>query len=157
MRILKFKILFVILALYFISCEPKLTDKNKIFHAGPNESGFGGTFFSLYKDNYYEFCDGDFMNHGCYSGKYKLNGDTLTLEDLKLNDNVKNNRFIIYRLSEQDSLYYKNKYPKASNWKESKESDSLRGFQGDIYELDKNNVPRTNVNYWYVIRLDKLK
>jgi hypothetical protein len=140
-----------------ISCGSKLNDKNKIFHAGPNESGIGATFFSLYKGNYYEFCDGDFMNPCCYSGNYRLNGDTLTLENLILNERVKNNRFIIYRFNEQDSSYWKNKYPESSDWKYSKVSDSLRGFLGDIYELDEKNIPRKNVNYWYVIRLDELR
>ena len=135
MKISIFKFQYVLLLFSIISCGPNLSEENKIFHAGPNESGFGGTFFSLYKDNYYEFCDGDFMNPGCYSGIYKLDGDTLTLEKLKLNDHVKSNRLIIYRFSEQDSTYWKNKYPKSDNWKESKESDSLRGFEGDIYEL----------------------
>lgn len=60
-------------------------------------------------------------------------------------------------MSEQDSTYWKNKDPQSNDWKYSRESDSLRGFQGDVYELDKNNIPKTNFNYYYVIRLDKLR
>ncbi len=148
----------MLVILFIISCKNYEQNKeNEVFFAGPNESGFGGTFFTLYKDNSYKFCDGNFMNSGCYSGEYKMNGDTLTLENLKLNDHVKSNRFIIYRLNEQDSAYWKKKYPETEDWKSSRESDSLKGFQGDVYELDKNNVPQTQVSYYYVIRLDKLK
>jgi len=149
-----FQVIFILL-LY--GCKQYQQSKeNEVFFAGPNESGFGATFFTLYDDNSYKFCDGDFFNPNCYSGIYEINGDTLILENLKVNEHVKNNRFIIYRMSEQDSTYWKNKYPKSNDWKYSRESDSLRGFQGDVYELDKNNVPITKVNYYYVIRLDKL-
>ena len=156
---MKMKIYFqIVLILLFVSCKQyQQTKENEVFFAGPNESSFGGTFFTLYNDYSYKFCDGDFMNPGCYSGEYKINGDTLTLQDLKLNDHVKNNRFIIYRMSEQDSSYWKKKYPESNDWKDSKESDSLRGFQGDVYEIDKNNIPQTQVPYYYVIRLDKMK
>lgn len=138
--------------------EDKLKEEDKIFHAAPSDSGFGATFFGLFKNNKYEFCDGDFMDDGCYTGDYELNGDTLTLHDLKLNDHVRSNRFIIYRFDEQDSTYWKKKYPTSNeDWTELKKSDYLRGNSGDIYELDKNNQPRTKVNYWYVIRFDQLK
>lgn len=152
--LLIFKVSIVSFLFNLVSCSPNIIEENKIFHAGPNESGFGGTFFSLYKNNYYQFCDGDFMNPGCYSGSYSLNEDTLTLDGLKLNDHLKSNRFLIYRFSKQDSSYWQNKYPMSNNWRESKESDSLRGFEGDIYELDENNKPNTKVNSWYVIRFD---
>ena len=148
----------ICIILFLASCNSKLDEKDKIFQAAPNMSdGIGGTFFSLYKNNKYQFCDGNFMDAGCYTGTYKLIGDTLTLIDLKLNDHVKSTRFIIYRFSELDSTYWKGKYSDPGlNWRDLKETDSLNGF-GDIYELDESNRPRINVNYWYVIRLDKLK
>lgn len=147
----------IILCISF-SCSVELKEEDKIFHAAPSDSGFGTTFFSLYKNNKYEFCDGDFMDNGCYTGDYELKGDTLILHDLKLNDHVRSNRFIIYRFVEQDSSYWKKKYPKSNeDWKELRKSDSLSGNSGDIYELDKDNQPRTKVNYWYVIRFDELK
>lgn len=144
--------------LFLASCNSKLEEKDKIFHAAPNMSdGIGGTFFSLYKNNKYQFCDGNFIDPGCYTGTYKLVGDTLTLIDLKLNDHVKSNRFIIFRYDKVDSEYWKRKYSNSGlNWRDLRRTDSVNGF-GDIYELDKNDMPRTNVNYWYVIRLDKLK
>lgn len=154
---MKFHLQIILIFLLFSCQKYQQTKENEVFFAGPNESGFGGTFFTLYKDNSYKFCDGDFMNPSCYSGEYKIIGDTLIFENLKLNDHVKNNKFIIYRMSEQDSTYWKNKYPESDSWKESKESDSLRGFQGDVFELDNNNIPQTKVKYYYVIRLDKLK
>ncbi len=144
--------------LFLASCNSKPDEKDKIFQAVPSMSdGIGGTFFSLYKHNKYEFCDGDFMDPGCNTGTYKLVGDTLTLIDLKLNDHVRSTRFIIYRFSEVDSTYWKGKYSNSSlNWRDLKARDSLTGF-GDVYELDEKSNPRTNANYWYVIRLDILK
>ncbi len=136
----------------------ELKEEDKIFHAGPNMSGFGGTFFGLYKNNIYQFCDGDFMNPGCYTGEYELNGNILTLKNLKLNGHEKYNRFIIYRYAEQDSSYWQKKYSNSpSNWEQSKQSDINSGSQGDIYELDNDGKPVKDVTYYYVIRLDKLK
>lgn len=135
----------------------KLKEEDKIFHAAPNMSGFGGTFFGLYKNNIYEFCDGDFMDQGCYMGEYELNGNILTLKKLKLNDRVKYNRFIIYRYSEQDSTYWQKKYPKSSSdWEQLKQSDKNSGSDGDIYQLDNEGNPVMDLTYYYVIRLDKL-
>jgi len=136
----------------------ELKEEDKVFHAGPNMSGFGGTFFGLYKNNIYEFCDGDFMDPGCYTGEYELNGNILTLNDLKLNDHVKHIRFIIYRYAEQDSTYWLKKYPNSSSdWKQLRQSDLNSGSEGDVYELNNNDNPVTDVAYYYVIRLDKLK
>ena len=150
--------LFIASLIYGCRTNVELKDEDKIFHAGPNMSGFGGTFFGLYKNNIYEFCDGDFMDPGCYTGEYELNGNFLTLKDLKLNDHVKHNRFIIYRYAEQDSTYWQKKYPdSSSDWKQLKQSDINSGSEGDVYELDNNNKPVTDVTYYYVIRFDKLK
>ena len=148
----------ICIILFLVSCSAKLDEKDKIFQAAPNMSdGIGGTFFSLYKNNKYQFCDGNFMDPGCYTGTYNLVGDTLTLINLKLNDHVKSNRFIIFRFSEVDSTYWKRKYSNSGlHWNDLRMNDSLNAL-GDIYELDEKNRPRTNVNYWYVIRLDKLK
>ena len=115
----------IFMVLFFASCHYRLNEADKIFHAAPSMSdGIGGTYFCLYKNNKYEFCDGDFMDPGCYQGDFKLAGDTLTLVDLRLNDHVKSNRFIIYRFSEVDSTYWKTKYPDADfNWRELKKND----------------------------------
>lgn len=150
-------IIVVAFTYFSVSCKQKTKIKEDIiFHAGPSESDLVSTFFSLYKDGTYEFCDGDFLSTGCYIGDYKINGDTLTLENLKLNDHVKNNRFIIYRFREQDSTYWKNKFA-VVDWRESKRKDSLEGITGEIFELDKDNKPRKDVSKWYVIRFDKMK
>lgn len=153
-------LIFSFATLLMLSCRPniQLKEEDKLFHAGPNISSFGGTFFGLYKNNIYEFCDGDFMDPGCYTGKYTVDGNVITLLDLKLNDHVKYNRYIIYRYSEQDSTYWLNKYPKASiNWKNLQQDDIKSGSEGDIYTLDERNTPMTEVDYYHVIRYDKLK
>lgn len=98
------------------------------------------------------------MDPGCYTGEYKLNENILTLKNLKLNDHVKYNRFIIYRYAEQDSTYWQKKYPNSlSEWEQLKQSDLNSGSDGDVYELDNDDNPITDVTYYYVIRLDKLK
>lgn len=136
----------------------ELKAEDKIFHASPNMSGFGGTFFSLYKNNIYEFCDGDFMDPGCYTGEYELNGNILTLKNLQLNDHVKYKRFIIYRYAEQDSTYWQKKYPNSSyDWEQLKQGDINSGSEGDVYELDHNDKPVRDVPYYYVIRFDKIE
>jgi len=151
-------LLFIMSLIYGCGVNVKLKEDDKIFHAGPNMSGFGATFFGLYKNNIYEFCDGDFMDPGCYTGEYELNGNILTLKDLRLNDHVKHNRFIIFRYAEQDSTYWLEKYPNSVfDWKELRQNDINSSSEGDVYELDYNDKPVTNVNYYYVIRLDKLK
>lgn len=158
LKVKGFSILF--LMTLFLSCESELElkEEDKIFHAGPNMSGIGATFFELYKNNIYNFCDGDFLDYGCYKGKYELNNNILTLSGLKLNDHVKNNRFIIYKYADQDSIYWKRKYPNSSlGWRKLKQSDIKSGSEGDIYELDNNDKPRIMAPYYYVIRMDKLK
>ena len=137
MELLKHTFLLLTLISIF-SCEAKLDEAKLdkadiIFHAGSNVSGFSGTFFSLYKHNKYKFCDGDFMDPGCYTGDYILKGDTIILKKLKLSENVKSNRFIIYRYTKMDSS------------------------EGDIFELDEYNNPKRDEPYYYVMRHDKLK
>src|SRR4051794_25595657 len=74
------KTFFALLAFAFlslVSCKHfgkqiKLREEDQIFHAGPVESGFGVIFFGLYKEDKYEFCDGNFMDPGCYTGGYSL-------------------------------------------------------------------------------------
>ena len=83
----------ILLLLLWTSCKtrPKVKEEDKIFHAGPVQSGFGGIFFGLYKDNKYQFCDGDFMDPGCYTGFYTLSRDTIILEDLKRHKGIPTN------------------------------------------------------------------
>lgn len=153
-------LLFCVIFLAILSCrtDHQLKEEDKLFHAGPNMSGFGSTYFGLYKNNIYKFCDGDFIDPGCYTGEYELHGDVLTLKNLKLNDHVKYNRYIVYRYSELDSTYWLNKYPKASTtWKSLKQDDIKSGSEGDIFALDERNNPITEVDYYHVIRYDKLK
>ncbi len=73
----------ILSALTSCKTEIKVDEKDKIFHAGPANSGFGAIYWELYKDNKYQFCDGDFMDYGCYTGLYSISGDTVTLHDLK--------------------------------------------------------------------------
>lgn len=160
MKLIVTNIVFLFMMSILCGCgnSIELKEEDKIFHAGPNMSGFGGTFFGLYKNNIYEFCDGDFMDLGCYTGEYELNGDILTLKNLQLNDHVNYNRFKIFRYSEQDSTYWQKKYPNSSSdWEQLKLSDINRGSDGDVYELDNDDNPVMDVAYYYVIRLDKLK
>lgn len=151
-------LLFLMSFLFGCVTNVELKEKDKIFHAGPNMSGFGGTFFGLYKNNIYEFCDGDFMDPGCYTGEYELNGNILTLKNLKLNNHVNYNRSVIYRYADQDSTYWQKKYPNSSSdWEQLKQSDINSGSDGDVYELIDDDKPVTDISYYYVIRLDKLK
>lgn len=117
------------------SCQ-SLREEDKIFHAGPPESGFGTTFFGLYKDNKYQFCEGDFMNSGCYIGDYTLSGDTLTLNALKKHRGIPSNRFIIYRF---------------------KEKDLMNGSEGRVFPLNQNNQVADSEKNYFLIRLDLLK
>ncbi len=142
------------------SCKSELTvdEKDKIFHAGPVNSGFGVIYWELYKDNKYQFCDGDFMDPGCYTGLYSLSGDTVTLHDLKKHDGIPTNRFIIRRYSDMDSSYWAWKCRNTkTEWKDLRRSDSLSGSEGDIFPLDEKNEIVFNKNDYFLIRLDSLK
>jgi hypothetical protein len=143
----------------FSSCRTEITvdEKDKIFHAGPVNSGFGVIYWGLYKDNKYQFCDGDFMNPGCYTGLYSLSGDTVILHDLKKHDGIPTNKFIIRRYKDMDSSYWISKYPNSeTNWRDQRQNDSLSGSEGDIFPLDEMNRIKYDKNNYFLIRFDSL-
>jgi hypothetical protein len=138
--------------------EIKVDEKDKILHAGPVHSGFGAIYWGLYKDNKYQFCDGDFMDYGCYTGLYTLSGDTVVLHDLKKHEGIPTNKFIIRRYSAMDSNYWTWKYPgNQTDWKELRHSDSLIGSTGDVFPLDEKNNIKFDKDNFFLIRLDSLK
>jgi hypothetical protein len=125
----------VVLVVFCGQRKVELKEEDKIFHAGPSMSGFGSMFFGLYKDNKYQFCDGDFMNPGCYTGDYTLSGDTITLNDLKKHPGIPSNRFFIYRL---------------------KEKDPTNGSEGKVFPLSGNNQIIDDGKNYFLIRFDLL-
>lgn len=136
----------------------KVDEKDKIFHAGSVTSGLSGIYWGLYTNNRYQFCDGDFMDHGCYTGLYSLSGDTVILHNLKQHNNIPTNRFIIRRYSDMDSSYWSWKYPdNTADWKALRQQDSSIGSTGDVFPLDENNRIIFNRNNYFLIRLDSLK
>lgn len=152
--ILTFSILFLL-----ASCktEIKVDEKDKIFHAGPVNSGFGGIYWGLFRDNKYQFCDGDFMDHGCYTGIYSLSGDTVILHDLKKHEGIPTNKFLIRRYSDMDSSYWAWKYPEhKSDWQNMRRSDSAIGSTGDVFPLTSKGDILFDKNNYFLIRLDSL-
>jgi hypothetical protein len=153
--------LFILTATFiWTSCKTqiKVKEEDKIFHAGPVNSGFGGIFFALFKDNKYEFCDGNFMDAGCYTGLYNLSGDTIILIDLRKHNGIPTNKLIIRRYSEMDSTYWIWKYPEnKTNWQSMRNNDSSIGSTGDIFPLDKMNKIKYDRNNYFLIRLDSLQ
>ncbi|RZK19959.1 MAG: hypothetical protein EOO43_11425 [Flavobacterium sp.] len=136
----------------------KVKEEDKVFHAGPVNSGFGGIFFGLFKDNKYEFCDGDFMDAGCYTGLYNLSGDTIILLELRKHVGIPTNKFIIRRYSDMDSSYWIWKYPEhKTNWQSMRHNDTSMGSTGDIFPLDETNKIVYDRNNYFLIRLDSLQ
>lgn len=144
-----FNIILSVLFLSLTACDRQdnLKEEDKIFHAGPSNGGLSSIFFGLYKTDKYKFCEGNFLNSGCYSGSFTLNGDTITLHDLRKSSQVKFNRFVICRYNEKDSSYWKWKYPAHSNrWKDVKWSDEAKGATGEVHQLDDlNNIVLTPI------------
>ncbi len=152
----------LVLSILFLltSCktEIKVDEKDKIFHAGPVNSGFGVIYWGLYKDNKYQFCDGDFMDYGCYTGLYSLSGDTVLLHDLKKHRGIPTNKFIIRRYNDMDSSYWAWKYPdNKTDWKTLRFNDSLIGSTGNVFPLDENNKIKLEKDNYFLIRHDSLK
>ncbi len=153
----------ILITIILTSCKTEITvdKKDKIFHAGPagaNDGWDGGIYFGLFKDNKYEFCDGDFMDPGCYTGFYTISYDTLILHELKIHEGIPTNRFIIRRYDKMDSSYWKWKCTGSKiDWRDLRHSDSLSGATGDIFPLDKKNKIKLEKNNYFLIRQDDLK
>jgi hypothetical protein len=136
----------------------KVKEEDKVFHAGPVYSGFGGIFFGLYKGNRYEFCDGDFMDAGCYTGLYNLSGDTIILLDLRKHNGIPTNKFLIRRYNDLDSSYWIWKYQEhKTDWQSMRHIDSSIGSTGYIFPLDERDKIKYDRNNYFVIRLDRLQ
>lgn len=151
-----FKLIYIIF-LILSSCN-RVNEKDKIFHAGPSRSGFGVIYFGLYNNNRYQFCDGDFMDPGCYTGKYSLSGDTIILDNLKIHKGIPSNRLLIRRYAEMDSTYWQWKYPDyADKWQDMKKSNLMQGAEGDVLTLDNNGRIAFDPDNYFLIRFDKLK
>ncbi len=160
MATLKFFINFLLTAVILTSCKAqiKVNEKDKIFHAGPVNSGLGGIYFGLFKGNKYEFCDGDFMDAGCYAGLYNLSGDTIILHDLRKHKGIPTNKFLIRRYTDMDSSYWAWKYPEQKiDWQILRQNDSLIGSTGDVFPLDEMNNIKFDRNNYFLIRADSLK
>jgi hypothetical protein len=128
------------------------------FSCRPVNSGFGGIFFGLYKGNKYQFCDGDFMDYGCYTGEYNLSADTIILYKLKKHHGIPSDRFIIRRYQDMDSSYWQWKYPDHKyEWESMRHRDSIIGSTGDILPLNTNGEIVFDKNNYFLIRFDELK
>lgn len=139
----------------FVRRQQPPKEADKIFHAGPAESGLGVIYFGLYKDGRYQFCAGTFMDPGCYTGPFALSGDTMTLLELHKHEGLRTNRFLIRRYASADSTYWKWKTPVANGSGYS--IDTIPGATGDIWPLDSAGHPiHQGQNYW-VIRYDRLQ
>jgi hypothetical protein len=142
-------------------------EHGKIFHAGPMSGGISALYFGLYDDNTYQICNSGGLGQDCYSDKFNLHKDTLTLLDLNKDIPLKSNRLIIRRYSTQDSTYWEWKYSRQYKeytsdktlgkwvWQEYKRSDMALG-QGDVYQLDTNNIVLKS-EYHFIIQFDSLK
>jgi hypothetical protein len=156
------KIFPIIITLSFLlsDCRPQIevNEKDKIFHAGPVNSGLGVIYFGLYKDHKYQFCDGTFMDAGCYTGEYDLSGDTIILHELNKHTGIPTNKFIIRRYADMDSNYWYQKYPDRENeWQDMRRGDLAKGATGDIVPLDSNGALVFDKDNYFLVRFDELK
>ena len=150
----------IFFSLIWIACHAQVIvkEEEKIFHAGPVNSGFGGIYFGLYKENKYQFCDGDFMDAGCYTGNYNLSGDTIILYELKRHEGIPTNKFIIRRYKDTDSSYWQWKYPEHKDqWEIMRHRDSSIGSTGDVFPLGLNGQIVFERNNYFLIRFDEIK
>jgi len=139
----------------------------KIFHAAPMSGGIGALYFGLYNDNTYQICNSSGLGQDCYSGKFKLDKDTLTLLDLNRDVPLRSNKLIIVRYNKQDSTYWEWKYSRQYEsfssdrtlgkwkWQEFKNADMVLG-EGNVYQLAPNGIPIKD-EYYFIIQLDSLK
>ena len=133
-------------------------EEEAIFHAGPTpaESGFGTKFFTLHSDGQYQFCEGDFIHPGCYTGDFILSGDTITLLGLRKHSAIPVNKFLIIRYAQQDSSYWKWKYAEQKGgWKSQYHSDTIIAT-GDVWPLEQNGKLVSDRKNHFIIRLDSL-
>jgi hypothetical protein len=151
------KIIQLFVLLFLLGCKENLNEEDKIFHAC-TQSEMGGIFFGLYKNHKCEFCEGDFLDPGCYTVEYILSGDTIKLNGIKKESALKYSRLKIFRYSEQDSSYWLQKYPKFNDWRSMRWSDSAKGSTGDVFQLDNHNNPIFDKNQTnFIIRFDTIK
>jgi hypothetical protein len=159
----------LIILLEVSSCitSPPFNENEKIFHGAPESMGIGGLSFGLYKDHRYLIRNSGGLGAFEYSGLYTINGDTIVFNNLSKDVPVESNRLVIFRYEQQDSTYWEWKYSRIYNerksdpklgkwlWEQFKSGDSVLG-QGDVYQLDKNNLP-IKTAFHFLIRLDSLR
>ncbi len=140
------------------SCQVEVNEDEKIFHAGPLYSDYSGAYFSLYKGNKYQFCDGDLVDSECYTGNYRLLNDTIVLHELAKLEGIPGNRFLIRHYSKMDSSYWQWKYPGSNeDWERMRHMDVMTGATGDVLPLNQQGeIVFDRVNY-FVIRQNELK
>jgi hypothetical protein len=150
--------LLCVLCIICASCQVQVNEEDKVFHAAPLNADLGGSYFSLYKGNKYQFCDGDFMDPGCYTGDYHLLSDTITLHKLKKHFGISTNRFLIRHYKDMDSSYWQWKYPGDDDeWERMRHMDMMSGATGDVLPLSlEGEIVFDRVNY-FVIRMDEMK
>jgi hypothetical protein len=126
--------------------------------AAPSSGGIGSLSFALYNDYRYRISNSGGFAEFIYSGTYSVNDNVITFNDLDRSSSLKYNRLLILRNTEEDNLYWKNKYPPSSllMWENLRRQDSIKGSNGEIYQLDDYNQIATNETH-FIIRLDSLK
>lgn len=130
---------FIVFAILLPSCFTFSSDEHreegKIFHACiPDSGAVGGLYFGLYNDQRYQICSTGGIGQTCYTGKYLLNNDTLTLVDLDRDIHLKSNKFLIKRYLQ----------PRNCNL-------------GEVVQLEENNEQLQNeIDTYFVIRVDSL-
>jgi len=113
--------------------------ENKIFHAVMSRE-MGDLYFGLYKDSTYQICARGRIAQDCFSGKYDLKGDTLTLLNLSPDVNLKYNRLLIVRYGQA-----------------LRPNDSTNG-PGNVFLVDNDNkVLSDSSENRFVIKTDSLK
>lgn len=129
------------------SSSDKHREEGKIFHAAPMSGGIGSLYFGLYDDQTYQICNSGGLGQNCYSAKFNLQNDTLTLLGLNKDIPLNSNRLLIIKYNEQDS----------NSWQDLKRQDTANSL-GDVYQLDsKNKLLDGKYEEHFVIRLDNLK
>jgi hypothetical protein len=122
------------------SCTPSSDvhrEEGKVFHASIPDSGVGGLYFGLYDDQEYQICSSGGIDQTCYTGKYMLNNDTLTLLNLSPEIPLQSNKLLIKRFA-------------------APQNSDLD--LGEVLQLDKQNIPLKNATeFYFAIRMDSLE